>query len=207
MGKVILVAETGADIPPELAQQYNIQIVPMHVSFGSETRDDGTFPSEEICAYYERTGELPKTSASTPEDFNAAFDRIHSQWPEAQILYMAYSAVTTCSYQSAQIAAEGRDYVTSLDTKAVTAGQYSIVMRMAQTLEQHPEWDMNQAVRAAEELVLRSRMCFIPKDMKYLRAGGRVSNAVALCGDLLGIHPLIEIQDGRLVATKNCAGI
>lgn len=60
MSKIILAAETGADIPPELAQRYNIQIVPMHVSFGDVTRDDGTFPSEEICAYYERTGELPK---------------------------------------------------------------------------------------------------------------------------------------------------
>lgn len=45
-------------------------------------------------------------------------------------------------------------------------------------------------------------MCFIPKDMQYLRAGSRVSNAVALCGNLLGIHPVIEIQDGHLIATK-----
>lgn len=206
MGNIILVAETGADIPPELAQQYNIQIVPMHVSFGNVTRDDGTFPSEEICTYYERTKELPKTSGSTPEDFNAVFDRIHGQWSDAQILYLAYSSVTTCSYQSAQIAADGRDYVTSLDTKAVAAGQCSIVLRMAQLLEQNPAWDMAQAVKAAEDLIRRSRMCFIPKDMKYLRAGGRVSNAVALCGDLLGIHPLIEIQDGRLIATKKLRG-
>ena len=51
MSKIILVAETGADIPPELAQRHGIRIVPMHVSFGSETRDDGAFPPEEICAY------------------------------------------------------------------------------------------------------------------------------------------------------------
>ena len=41
-------------------------------SFGDVTRDDGTFPSEEICAYYERTRELPRTSGSTPEDFSRA---------------------------------------------------------------------------------------------------------------------------------------
>lgn len=206
MEKIILVAETGADIPPSEEERYGIQIVPMHVSFGSETRDDGTFPSEEICAYYERTHGLPKTSGSTPEDFRIVFDKIHGQHPEAQILHLAYSAVTTCSYQSALIAAEGRDYVTSLDTKAVAAGQCSIVLRMAQLLEQHPAWDMDHAVKAAEDLIQRSRMCFVPKDMKYLRAGGRVSNAVALCGDLLGIHPLIEIQDGYLVATKKLRG-
>ena len=49
---IILVAETGADIPAEIAQRYGIHIVPMHVSFGDVTRDDGTFPSEEVCDYY-----------------------------------------------------------------------------------------------------------------------------------------------------------
>lgn len=78
MGKIILVAETGADIPPHEVERYGIQIVPMHVSFGSETRDDGAFPPEEICAYYERTHELPKTSGSTPEDFRIVFDGIHA---------------------------------------------------------------------------------------------------------------------------------
>lgn len=77
MQNIVLVAESGADIPPELARHHRIHIVPMHVSFGDETKDDGTFPVEEICAYYDRTGKLPKTSASTPGDFTTVFDDIH----------------------------------------------------------------------------------------------------------------------------------
>lgn len=46
MGNIILVAETGADIPPGEAERHGVHIVPMHVSFGSETRDDGTFPQK-----------------------------------------------------------------------------------------------------------------------------------------------------------------
>lgn len=204
--RIILVAETGADIPPELAERYGIQIVPMHVSFGDTTRDDGTFPSEEICAYYDRTGQLPKTSGSMPEDFIRVFDDIHRRWPAARILYLAYSSLTTCSFQSAQIAAKGRDYVTSIDTKAVSAGQQSIVLRTARLLEENPSMELKEVVAAVEKLIEASRMCFIPNDMEYLRAGGRVSNAVALCGKLLGIHPLIELQGGRLVATKKLRG-
>ena len=206
MSKIILVAETGADIPPELAQRHGIRIVPMHVSFGSETRDDGTFPPEEICAYYERTGVLPKTSGSVPEDFTRVFDDIHASEPEARILYLAYSSVTTCSYQSAQIAAEGRDYVTSIDTKFASAGQGVIVVKMAELLERYPQWSMEEAVAAANALIRRARMAFIPNDMEYLRAGGRVSNAAALCGRLLSIHPLIEFLDGYLTATKKLRG-
>ena len=35
---IILMAETGADIPPELAQRYHIHIVPMHVTFGTDRK-------------------------------------------------------------------------------------------------------------------------------------------------------------------------
>lgn len=206
MKEIILVAESGADIPPDLAERYHIHIVPMHVSFGSETRDDGSFPPEEICAFYKKTGTLPKTSGSVPEDFVRAFDHIHAEHPDAQILYLAYSAVTTCSFQSAQIAAEGRDYVTSLDTKMASAGQGVVVLKMAALLDQHPDWDISQAVDAANNLIRHVHMAFIPHDMEYLRAGGRVSNAAALCGKLLGIHPLIEFIDGRLTATEKPRG-
>ena len=206
MSRVRLVAETGADIPPELAERYGISLVPMHVSFGSVSREDGTFPSEEICAYYERTGILPQTSASMPEDFLRVFDHIRASQPEAQILHLGYSAVTTCSFQSAQLAAAGRDDVTSLDTKMASAGQHAIVIKTAQLLEANPDWSVDETAAAAQELIGRCRMCFIPDTLEFLRAGGRVSNAAALCGRLLGIHPLIELQDGFLRATKKLRG-
>lgn len=204
--RLLLMAETGADIPPELAERYGIQIVPMHIAFGTETKDDGSFPSEEICAFYDRTGMLPKTSGSSPEDFTRAFDAAHEKYPQAKILHLAYSAATTCSYQSALIAAEGRDYVKSLDTKAACAGQGAVVLTLARLLEDHPDWGMEEAAGAVEKLIDRVRMGFIPDDLEYLRAGGRVSNAVALAGRVLGIHPLIEFVDGNLVATKKLRG-
>ena len=204
--KLLLMAETGADIPPELAEKYGIQIVPMHITFGTEARDDGSFPSEEICAFYDRTGILPKTSGSSPEDLARAFDAAHEKYPQAEILHLAYSAATTCSYQSALIAAEGRDYVKSLDTKVACAGQGAVVLTLARLLEDHPDWGMEEAAGAAGPLIDRVRMGFIPDDLEYLRAGGRVSNAVALAGRVLGIHPLIEFVDGNLVATKKLRG-
>ena len=197
MKKIVLVAESGSDLTPELIQRYDLRIVPMHVSFGSQTRDDGSFPAEEICEYYERTGVLPKTSGSVPEDFTRVFDEIHAQEPEAQILYLAHSAVTTCSFQSAKIAAQGRDYVTCIDTKSVSAAQGAIVLRTAQAIEAHPEWDVRMAAAEARSLMSRIHMAFIPNDMEYLRA---------LCGKLLNIHPLIEILDGTLTATQKLRG-
>ena len=204
--KIILVAETGSDVTPALAQEYGIYLVPMHVSMGDQTLDDGSFPPEDVCAYYDRTGKVPQTSASVPSDFETVFDEIHTCHPDAHILHLAYSAVTTCSYQSALLAAEGRDYVTSFDTKHVSVGQAAVVIAVAEMLRAHPEYTVEEAVEGAKYIASHTQMCFIPKNLDYLRAGGRVSNVVALTGNLLGLHPCIEILDGRLMAKKKYRG-
>ena len=207
--KIILVAETGSDIPAAMAETLGIHLVPMHVSMGSDTLDDGTFPPEDVCAYYDRTGKVPTTSGSTPYDFELIFDKIFSQDPNAQVLYMAYSAVTTCSYHSAELALEEKPYaknVRLVDTKHVSVGQCAAVLAVYDWLEAHPEATLDQAAAAAIELSAQTKMCFIPKNLDYLRAGGRCSNAVALVGNLLNLHPCIEIIDGRLIAGKKFRG-
>ena len=52
MSKFVIVAESGADIPVEVRERYNIHIVPMHVIIGDETMDDGTVSGREV---YERS--------------------------------------------------------------------------------------------------------------------------------------------------------
>lgn len=206
MNKFLLLAETGADIPSELKERYQIQTVPMHVTFGDTTRDDGEFPVEEVFEYYEKTGELPKTSGCTPNDFEVVFDRLHEQYPDRHILHLAYSAATTCSYQSALIAAEGRDYVTSIDTKHVSAGQALVVLNVAEYIEQHPDCALQDLQTLTEKLSKRCKMGFVPDGLLYLKAGGRVTNAAYIGAKILSLKPLIELVDGKLEATKKYRG-
>lgn len=206
MKPIILVAETGSDINPQLAEEYQIRIVPMHVTFEDKTLDDGAFPAEDIVAYYQQTKKVPKTSGSTPEDFNVVLDEIHAQNPDAKILYLAYSAVTTCSYQSCEIASEDRDYVTAFDTKHVSVGQAAVVISVAEALQENPGMSVEEALELAEDFSTRARMCFLPDNLEFLRAGGRVSNAACLGSRILSLHPCIELLDGRLMATKKYRG-
>ena len=199
-------AESGSDITPELAAQFGISIVPMHVTFGGETRDDGAFPVNEMFDHYKATHEPPRTSGCTPHDFEVAFERVLGENPGAQILYLAYSACTTCSMQSAVMTADGRDDIRIIDTKSVSAGQMAVVLRVAKALRVHPEMTMDEAAAVAEEAIAKVRMGFIPGDLDYLRAGGRVSNAAYLGAKILGLHPLIEVQDGKLISTKKYRG-
>ena len=207
MSKIILMAESGSDITPELAARYGIEIVPMHVEMNGVTLDDGTFPVENILDYYKDGHKLPKTSGSTPFDFEAMFDRLQGEHPDAKILYLAYSAVTTCSCQSAIIASEGRENITIIDTKQVSIGQGMIAIELAKMLRANPEMSFDEVVAAANDMIAQAKMCFLPDNLEFLRAGGRCSNAAAIVGGLLKLKPCIELLDGKLVATKKYRGL
>ena len=100
-----------------------------------------------------------------------------------------------------------RDFSVNVISKSGTTTEPAVGFRIfKKLLEENPQWTMKDAVAAAEDLIERGRMCFIPDELEYLRAGGRVNNAVALVGRVLGIHPLIEFLDGNLVATKKLRG-
>ena len=207
--KILITAETGSDISREMAEELGIQLIPMHVSLGSETLDDGTFPPEDVCAYYDKTGKCPTTSGSTPYDFETIYDQLFAEDPDLQILHLAYSAVTTCSYHSCELAIEEKPYASNVrivDTKHVSVGQCAVVIGVLGWLAEHPDATLDEAATAAVKIGEQTKMCFIPDNLDYLRAGGRCSNAAALVGNLLQLHPCIEIIDGRLIAGKKYRG-
>ena len=207
--KILITAETGSDISREMAEELGIQLIPMHVSLGNEALDDGSFPPEDVCAYYDKTGKCPTTSGSTPYDFETVYDQLFAEDPDLQILHLAYSAVTTCSYHSCELAIEEKPYarnVRIVDTKHVSVGQCAVVIGVLGWLAEHPDATLDEAAAAAVKIGEQTKMCFIPDNLDYLRAGGRCSNAAALVGNLLQLHPCIEIIDGRLIAGKKYRG-
>ncbi len=205
MSSIIITVESGSDMPEELAQHYGIRVVPMHITFGERSKEDGSFPVTDICGYYDKSGKIPKTSGCTPEDFINVFKDLRGKYPNKSILHLAYSAVTTCSYQSAVLAADGC-HIACVDTRHVAAGQTAVAVRVAEELKAHPEWSLKEAAEYAKKVADSVKMCFIPKDLSFLRAGGRVSNAASLIGNILNIHPIIELQNGYLMAVKKLRG-
>lgn len=206
MSEIVIVAETGCDISAAEAAELGVRLVPMHVSVGDVAVDDGSLDPAEMLEQCRQLGVLPKTSGCTPADFSAVFEGIREEQPGAKILYLAYSASTTCSFESARTAVEGGNYLYALDTTHVTVGQGYIVRATALYLREHPEVSIEELLAWAKDLSGRMRMGFIPGDLGYLRAGGRLSNAAFLGATLLRIKPIIELVDGRLVATKKLRG-
>lgn len=206
MRKIVIAVETGSDISEELKKEYGIYTVPMHVSFGNVTKDDGTFPPAEVCGYYEKTGELPKTSAAMPPDYERVFKEIKAANPFADILLLGYSAVTTTSFENALKVSSRDPHIACVDTKNVSLGQCAVAVKVAKLIQKHPEWSLKQAAEAAKCVSEQTKMLFVPDKLEYLKAGGRVKTGTAFLGTLLGIHPIIEIKDGYLCLAKKTRG-
>ena len=96
MKKYIITTESGSDLSKEIIDRYNIQVVPMHVTMEDQTYPDGSFDVQKVFDYYEETGNLPKTSGSTPQDNAEVFKQVFTKYPDAYIIHIAYSAVNDC---------------------------------------------------------------------------------------------------------------
>lgn len=206
MAKIILMAESGSDIHPEYAAKYNIKVIPMQVGFGDIYKDDGFFPITEILDYYDQTGKVPKTAATNPAVFDEFFTQLHEEYPDHSILYMAYSGQTTSTFANGCLAAQDHPYVIPLDTKQVSVGQCAAVTLTAEAIAAHPEWTVEQCVQEAERICESVHMCFLPANLDFLRAGGRCSGIVAFCGNLLKLHPQVDIIDGLLKVGQKYRG-
>jgi len=206
MTEYIITTESGSDLPKDVRKRYNIHIVPMHVTMGNQTYDDGSFEVQEVFDFYDETETLPKTSGTTPQDNTEVFKQIFDKYPDAHIIHIGYSAVTTVSFNAAKIAAEEFENIHLVDAKHVFLGLTAIVKATAQFIEDDPDTQPEDIISFVEEIRERTHMVFLPKTLLYLKAGGRVSSLVYHGANLLRLHPTIKLEDGYLVSGKKYRG-
>jgi len=206
MEKIILLTESGADLPLDLVKLHNIQVVPMHVIMGDKSYADGSIAVTEVYDYYERTKKVPSTSATNPDEYQDVYKRIIKEDPGCIIIHVGYSSKPSCSYQNSIIASEGMENVYHADALNVTGGLAAIVLKAVELIKKHPDMLPDDLVKNIESYAAKTRVSFIPGDLVYLKAGGRVSNAAYLGGTLLQLKPQIEIVNGELVSTKKYRG-
>lgn len=206
MTKFIITTESGSDLPKELIERYNIYIVPMHVTMGDQTYDDGSFDVQTVFDYYDQNEILPKTSGTTPQDNTKVFQQIFDKYPDAHIIHIAYSAVTTVSFNAANIAAEEFGNIHLVDAKHVSIGLTVVVKAAAEFIEDNPEITPEEVIAFVEDIRERTHMVFLPQTLLYLKAGGRVSNLAFHGANLLKLHPTIVLENGYLVSGKKYRG-
>jgi DegV family protein with EDD domain len=206
MARIILSTESGADLPIDLANKYNIQVIPMHVIMEDKDYLDGSLPVEEIYDYYDRTKKIPSTTATNIHEYQEFFKKIKEDFPDCIIIHIGYTSRASSSFQNAVLASEDLNNIFLIDALNVTGGLTAIVMYAAALLDHDPSIEPEKLIAKIEEVIPKSKLAFVPGSLEFLRAGGRVSNLAYLGGALLKIKPRIELVDGKLVSTKKYRG-
>ena len=206
MKRIILSTESGADLPKDLVEKHQIQVVPMHVIMDGKDYLDGELSVEEVFDFYDRMKTIPSTAATNVHEYEELFTNIRLKFPESIIIHIGYTSKASASFQSAVIAAEGFDDLFLIDALNVTGGLGAVVMYAAQLLEEEPEISHEHLIEKIESIVPKTRLAFLPGSLDFLKAGGRVSNIAYIGGALLKIKPCIELKEGKLVSTRKYRG-
>ncbi|GAB4521394.1 MAG: DegV family protein [Anaerolineales bacterium] len=192
-----IVTDTTACLPPQIAAQYDIPIIPQIIHFGEQTFRSGVDLSLAEFMRRLRTGpDQPKTAAPPPEYFAQVFERLLSDG--APILCLHPSAEISGTVRSAQLAAQNfpQADIRVLDTRLIASPLGQLVSLAAALARQGLGADEIQAQVMA--LAGRARILFLVDTLDFLARGGRIGGAAALAGTLLQIKPILTLRDGKV---------
>lgn len=196
-----IITDSGSDI--EQNEFDNLLVQPLKVTIGDKTYLDGVDMSKnEFFVMLEESDVLPSTSQATPFDFEQVYQKVKDENDEAIVLPISSGVSGTC--QSAMIAAKQFDNISVVDTKNVCHGQALLVMRALELVKKG--LNRQEIVDVLEEEKGKIRFFAIVDTLKYLEKGGRLSKSAAIVGGLIGIKPILAIEEGALVAKEKARG-
>lgn len=196
---VKIVTDSTADIPPEIAQDLGITVVPVYVRFGNEVYRDGVDISSD--GFYQKllsSPVHPATSPPTPQDFA----RVYSDCcQEAEgIISIHVSAKVSGTYSSAMQGkklTKGKCQIEVVDSGFTSVGLALVVMAAARLAK--AGGSLPEVFRETRRAIEQIRMLGIVETLKYLALGGRVSKTTAALANVLNIKPLLTFRNGEIV--------
>ena len=197
MSGVAIFTDSASDMDPALAAREGIGIVPLLVTFGSDSYKAGVEMSTE--AFWERMvapdAPFPKTAAASPGDFKEAYESAFAAGAAA-IVSIHVAGNLSGAIKSALIA---RDMLPDREIHVVD----SLSVSMAQGILARMGVELAAEGRSAAEIaeMLEARVAdiliYVALDtLEYLKKGGRISGAQATIGTLLSVKPIIKVKDG-----------
>ena len=202
-----ILTDSASDILPAEAEQLGLTVIPLNV-----TLEDGTVLRDGVdmtpSAYYEILAgcrKLPTTSQPSPELFENFFLEAAAAGDEVIGIFLSHALSGT--YQCAKLAADmaNVDNVLFVDSGHVCLSE-ALLVRLAVQLRDSGK-TAGQIAAILEHAKEHLHLVAAIDDLKYLRKGGRLPAAVAVAGGMLGIKPLITIQDGKVAMAGKARGL
>ncbi len=200
-----LFTDTDTDITPDVAKIYGYKLISMPYEMGDKNCTyTPVFPYVDFDEFnYKkfynelRGGALPKTFAISPERYISYFEPTLKEGKD--ILYVHFSAAMSGTFNAMKLAwqelqekyPERKLY--TVDTKGITICSYNIVCEIGDMVLQGAS--VEEILSWAEKEVDKFAVYFFADDLKFFARSGRVSNFSAGMGSILGIRPIINMND------------
>jgi DegV family protein with EDD domain len=189
-----VVTDSTADVPAEWCERFRIEVVPLRVLFGTESfRDRLDLSADEFFDRLRRSDRLPTTSAPSPGDFAAVYERLSHECDGVVSIHI--SGELSATVQAARVGARSVEGfpVHVIDSRCLTI----CLAYLARTAAESDT--LESAVRRVEERVPRQGILALLDTLRYLEMGGRIGKAQALLGTVLDLKPILSLAEGRVV--------
>ena len=206
--KYILMSDSTCDLPAELYSQLGVKILKLSFEIDGQSHSDGDMDYHE---FYDkmRNGSLTKTSQISPAQAEAAFEKQIKKGLD--ILYLSFSSGLSGTFNSACMARDNllEKYpdarIVCIDSLCASTGEGLLLYKAWEKMCEG--YDIDELARWIEENKLHVCHLFTVDDLVYLQRGGRISKVTAVAGAILGIKPILHVDDeGRLVAIGKVRG-
>jgi DegV family protein with EDD domain len=203
LSPVAIFTDSASDMDPAVAAAEGISIVPLLVTFGSQSFKAGVDLS--TAEFWDRMvapdAPFPTTAASSPGDFKEAYESAFAAGADA-IVSVHVASDLSGTIKSAQIA---RDMLPDREIHVVDSLGASMGEGILARLGVELAADGRSATDIAAILESRApdiRIYVALETLEYLKKGGRISGTQAAIGTLLSVKPIIQVKHGEVTTAE-----
>ncbi|MCD8209474.1 MAG: DegV family protein [Coprobacillus sp.] len=205
--KICLSTETFADIPDEIAQEFDVKVIHTNVIMGEEVKIDGVdITAQDVFDYYDQTGNLTRTTAINEAQFTEYFTELLKD--SDQVLHISFTSKSSATCEEAKKAAEKFDgKVVVVDSLTLSSAIALIVMKARDFINENSEATAIEiAERLENEVIPNTQASFVVNTLTYLYKGGRCSGLTMLFANVLHIKPQIIVDHGEMRSLNRYRG-
>ncbi|MCI5650812.1 MAG: DegV family protein [Ruminococcus bromii] len=207
-----IVTDSTIDLTQKMIEELELTVISLRFTIDGKTYKDKSDMSEMSTeTFYAklREGKMSTTSQINADEFTRTFEPILEAGED--VLYIAFSSGLSGTCQSAYIARdelkekypERKIYV--FDSLCASMGEGLLVYQAA--LLKRAGTDIDSLYKWLGENVLKLCHWFTVDDLNHLKRGGRVSTTAALVGTMLGIKPVLHVdEEGHLIPVSKVRG-
>ncbi len=192
---ILITTDSVSDLPRQLAEKYQIAVLPYHVrTEGGDFLDGVEIETDGIISYLSGKEKQVRSEEPRVEEYEAFFAE---QLTKAQhIIHIAMAKNASKGYEKALEASAAFDNVTVVDSGHLSSGMGLIALRAAQ----HAASGMAvpDILSEIDRMKTRTETSFIMGSTEYLARSGRISGKISAICEACMLHPVIVLKKSSM---------